>query len=112
MYVYVSRACAYRSFFMFLVVLHHTLLVADGMDYNGGSTAGGSTSGGSGFDPSPSPSGGLSPGMDADDSVASNLLLFLFWVATKAFLIGIPLYTVMKVGISMTHTHTHTQTRL
>lgn len=79
----VSWCITFIVFFMFLVVLHHTLVVADGMD-DDPNTGGGGTS--------------APPMQDQDESLASNLLLFLFWVATKAFLIGIPLYTVMRVA--------------
>ncbi|GLC44242.1 hypothetical protein PLESTM_001572100 [Pleodorina starrii] len=65
-------------FVMFLVVLHHTMIVADGIDSTG--------SGGSSSD-----------GTETDD-YATSLTLFLFWIGTKAFLIGIPLYTVMKIA--------------
>ncbi|GFR40376.1 hypothetical protein Agub_g925 [Astrephomene gubernaculifera] len=71
-------------FVMFLVVLHHTMLVADGMDDTGDASV----------SPSPSPSSGSTDG----DSYASSLTLFLFWIGTKAFLIGIPLYTVMRIA--------------
>ncbi|KXZ45089.1 hypothetical protein GPECTOR_58g537 [Gonium pectorale] len=67
-------------FIMFLVVLHHTMIVADGIDDTG-----------SGSPPSSAGS------TDADDYAAS-LTLFLFWIGTKAFLIGIPLYTVMRIA--------------
>ncbi|GIL44141.1 hypothetical protein Vafri_1670 [Volvox africanus] len=60
-------------FVMFLVVLHHTMIVADGMD---GSTA----------------------SDDESEDYATSLTLFLFWIGTKAFLIGIPLYTVMRIA--------------
>ncbi|GIL87377.1 hypothetical protein Vretimale_1694 [Volvox reticuliferus] len=60
-------------FVMFLVVLHHTMIVADGMD---GSTASG----------------------DESEDYATSLTLFLFWIGTKAFLIGIPLYTIMRIA--------------
>ncbi|EFJ44345.1 hypothetical protein VOLCADRAFT_106491 [Volvox carteri f. nagariensis] len=63
-------------FVMFLVVLHHTMIVADGMDGTG-----------------PSQSSG-----DDTDDYATSLTLFLFWIGTKAFLIGIPLYTVMRIA--------------
>lgn len=74
-------------FVMFLVVLHHTMTVADTMDAPGGS-GGSSSSGGGG--------GGVAP-TDSDE-YATSLSLFLFWIGTKAFLIGIPLYTVMRIA--------------
>lgn len=69
-------------FIMFLVVLHHTMVVA-----------GGDPSADSGSD-----SGSSSSGDATADGYTASLAIFLFWVLTKAFLIGIPLYTVMKVA--------------
>ncbi|KAG2429666.1 hypothetical protein HYH02_014004 [Chlamydomonas schloesseri] len=86
-------------FIMFLVVLHHTMIVADGMDAS--SMAGGSSSG-SGTDMGPggggSSSGGPGGSSTEADDYATSLSLFLFWIGTKAFLIGIPLYTVMRIA--------------
>lgn len=65
-------------FVMFLVVLHHTMVVTGG--------DGGDGSGGGGSDTTDS------------DGYATSLAIFLFWVLTKALLIGIPLYTVMKIA--------------
>eukprot|EP00198_Chlamydomonas_reinhardtii_P008243 XP_001697580.1 predicted protein [Chlamydomonas reinhardtii] len=82
-------------FIMFLVVLHHTMIVADGMD---ASSMGGG--GGSDMEPGGSSSGG-GPGSGSSteaDDYATSLSLFLFWIGTKAFLIGIPLYTVMRIA--------------
>ncbi|KAG2429627.1 hypothetical protein HXX76_010858 [Chlamydomonas incerta] len=86
-------------FIMFLVVLHHTMIVADGMDAS--SMAGGS--GGSGSDMGPGGSSSVpgGPGSESSaeaDDYATSLSLFLFWIGTKAFLIGIPLYTVMRIA--------------
>ncbi len=95
----VSWCITFIIFFMFMVVLHHTLVVADGMD--DGSGAGGAPGGGGmspGASPDPSGGGGMAPGGDGDGNVATDLLLFLFWLATKAFLIGIPLLAVMRVS--------------
>lgn len=84
--------CRFVIFVFFLVVLHHTMLVADGMDVDGGD------SGPGGMSPSgASPSSGGGEGPGADD-YATSLTLLLFWIGTKAFLIGIPLYTVMRIA--------------
>lgn len=72
-------------FIFFLVVLHHTMLVADGMDV---ADEGSPASGGG---------GGSSSGAGTDD-YAAGLTMFLFWIGTKAFLIGIPLYTIMRIA--------------
>ncbi|PNH10853.1 hypothetical protein TSOC_002326 [Tetrabaena socialis] len=71
-------------FVLFLVVLHHTMIVADGMDGPGDMDA-------------PPASTVPTTGEDEDDYAAS-LTLFLFWIGTKAFLIGLPLYTVMRIA--------------
>jgi hypothetical protein len=69
-------------FVFFLVVLHHTMLVADGMDAS---------------DPS-APAGGSSSSTTNTDDYAAGLTMFLFWIITKAFLVGIPLYTIMRIA--------------
>eukprot|EP00197_Chlamydomonas_leiostraca_P011225 CAMPEP_0202862386 /NCGR_PEP_ID=MMETSP1391-20130828/3452_1 /ASSEMBLY_ACC=CAM_ASM_000867 /TAXON_ID=1034604 /ORGANISM="Chlamydomonas leiostraca, Strain SAG 11-49" /LENGTH=301 /DNA_ID=CAMNT_0049541921 /DNA_START=148 /DNA_END=1050 /DNA_ORIENTATION=- len=85
----ISWCLTFILMFMFLVVLHHTLLVADSMDPD-------AAPGGGHDDPAPySPSGGAT---GTPDEYAASLTFFLFWVATKAFLVGVPLYTVMRVA--------------
>lgn len=62
------------------VVLHHTMIVADGMD---ASSMGGG--GGSDMEPGGSSSGG-GPGSGSSteaDDYATSLSLFLFWIGTK-----------------------------
>uniref|UniRef100_A0A7S0UQY1 RING-CH-type domain-containing protein n=1 Tax=Polytomella parva TaxID=51329 RepID=A0A7S0UQY1_9CHLO len=80
-----SWCLTFVIFVFFLVILHHTILVADEMDENNNNYN------------SPSPQ--LSPPpMDADDQYEADFSVFLFWVLTKALLIGIPLYTVMRMA--------------
>ncbi|KAG2488498.1 hypothetical protein HYH03_013001 [Edaphochlamys debaryana] len=82
-------------FIMFLIVLHHTMIVTDGYDTSTSTSPGSSPATGPGSGPGGSSMGGS--GDDVDD-YATSLTLFLFWIGTKAFLIGIPLYTVMRIA--------------
>ncbi|MEW5308352.1 MAG: hypothetical protein WDW38_000320 [Sanguina aurantia] len=80
-------------FIVFLVIIHHTMVISDNMDMDndGGEGEGGRVDPGSG---GPAGSGPDGPAAGQDPSLS----LFLFWVATKAFVIGLPLYTVMKIA--------------
>jgi len=73
----VFTACV---FILFLVVMHHTMVVAGGdvSDYP--------------------PAPGMPPMPDSADMNADSLTLFLFWVGTKAFMIGIPLWIMLRVA--------------
>ena len=77
-----AAALQFVIFIFFLVVLHHTMLVADGMDVAD----------------QDGPAGGPSSGASGSDDYAAGLTMFLFWIGTKAFLIGIPLYTIMRIA--------------
>ncbi|KAF5826194.1 hypothetical protein DUNSADRAFT_4212, partial [Dunaliella salina] len=95
----ISWCFTFMVFFMFLVVLHHTLLVASGNDYDdydeGGDAADVPSAGGGGVPPVPS---STSPDTYNNDDWSSSLTLFTLWVAVKALLIGIPLYIVMRIA--------------
>mmetsp|Transcript_26218 Transcript_26218/g.57259 ORF Transcript_26218/g.57259 Transcript_26218/m.57259 type:complete len:324 (-) Transcript_26218:1020-1991(-) len=70
-------------FILFLVVLHHTMVVTDNMAYGDDTSA---------TDPA------ATPDMSGADDYSASLTLFLFWVGTKAFLIGIPLWTILRIA--------------
>ncbi|GAX84325.1 hypothetical protein CEUSTIGMA_g11747.t1 [Chlamydomonas eustigma] len=73
----VFTACV---FILFLFVMHHTMVVADG-----------------GMEDYP-PAPGMPPMPDRADMNTDSLTLFLFWVGTKAFMIGIPLWIMLRVA--------------
>lgn len=77
---FVFTACV---FILFLVVLHHTMGVAD----NGDDTSDPS------YWPSPPP-----PSTPDDETLADGFTFFMFWIFTKVLLIGIPLWTILRVA--------------
>lgn len=77
----VFTACV---FILFLVVMHHTMVVAE----NGDGT-------------DPYPNAPSAPPMPADGSGtagADDITMFFFWVATKAIFIGVPLWIMLRVA--------------
>lgn len=79
----VFTACV---FIFFLVVLHHSTIADDQMDGQGP---------GYHYMPSPPPPYSYD---DGSDSLADNLLILVLWIVTKALLIALPLWAIMRVA--------------